>query len=116
MVTTMQKIPLNLAAAEMVLARDIFKNDSPTGMPICGKGTVLTSSLISRLQQMGVQSLYVEGHPVHQEGDRGLEEQLADLDKRFSKTMGNRYNLILLEIYRNQIRTAMGDNGGRTEE
>jgi hypothetical protein len=26
----MQKIPLNLAAAEMVLAQDIFKNDSPT--------------------------------------------------------------------------------------
>lgn len=112
----MQKIPLNLAAAEMVLARDIFKNDSPTGMPICGKGTVLSGSLISRLQQMGVQSLYVEGHPVQQEGDRCLDEQLADLEKRFSKTMDNRHNVMLLEIYRNQIRSAMGDDGGRTEE
>lgn len=112
----MQKIPLNLAAPEMVLARDIFKNDSPTGMPICGKGTVLSGGLINRLQQMGVQSLYVEGHPVQQEGDRGLTEQLADLDRRFSKTMDNRYNVMLLEIYRNQIRTAMGDDGGRTEE
>jgi hypothetical protein len=112
----MQKIPLNLAVAEMVLARDIFKNDSPTGMPICGKGTVLSDSLISRLQQMGVQSLYVEGHPVQQEGDRGLAEQLVDLEKRFSKTMDNRRNLILLDIYRNQITTAMGDDGGRTEE
>jgi len=112
----MQKIPLNLAAAEMVLARDIFKNDSPTGMPICGKGTVLSDSLISRLAQMGVQSLYVEGHPVRQEGDRGLAEQLVDLEKRFSKTMDNRHNLTLLDIYRNQLRTAMGDDGGRTEE
>lgn len=116
LVTIMQKIPLNLAAAEMVLARDIFKNDSPSGMPICGKGTVLSDPLISRLQQLGVQSLYVEGHPVWLEGDRGLPEQLADLDKRFSKTMDNRYNLMLLEIYRNQISTAMGDDGGRSEE
>lgn len=112
----MQKIPLNLATADMVLARDIYKNDSPSGMPICGKGTVLTTALVSRLQQMGVQSLYVEGHPVKQEGDRGLDEQLADLDKRFSKTRDNRYNLMLLEMYRNHIRTAMGDDGGRTEE
>ncbi len=112
----MQKIPLNLAAAEMVLARDIYKNDSPSGMPICGKGTVLSGSLISRLQQMGVQSLYVEGHPVQQEGDRGLEDQLADLEKRFSKTTDNRHNLMLLEVYRGQIKMAMGDDGGRTEE
>jgi hypothetical protein len=112
----MQKIPLNLAAAGMVLARDIFKNDSPTGMPICGKGTELSGALISRLQQMGVQSLYVEGHPVWQEGDCGLTEQLADLEKRFSKTLDNRYNRSLLEIYRNQITAAMGDNGGRPEE
>jgi len=112
----MQKIPLNLAAAGMVLARDIFKNDSPTGMPICGKGTELSDALISRLQQMGVQSLYVEGHPVWQEGDCGLTEQLADLEKRFSKTLDNRYNRSLLEIYRNQITAAMGDNGGRPEE
>ena len=112
----MQKIPLNLAAADMVLARDIFKNDSPTGMPICGKGTVLTASLISRLQQMGVQSLYVEGHPVRQEGDRELSEQLADLDKRFSKTRENRRNMLLQEIYRNQLTAAMGDDGGRAQE
>jgi hypothetical protein len=112
----MQKIPLNLAAAEMVLARDIFKNDSPSGMPICGQGTVLSDSLISRLQQMGVQSLYVEGHPVWQEGDRGLTEQLVELEKRFSKTLDNRYNVSLLEIYRNQLTAAMGDNGGRAEE
>jgi len=112
----MQKIPLNLAAAEMVLARDIFKNDSPTGMPICGKSTVLTDSLINRLQQMGVQSLYVEGHPVWLEGDRSLPEQMIELEKRFSKTLDNRYNAILLEIHRNQLTAAMGDNGGRTEE
>lgn len=112
----MQKIPLNLATADMVVARDIFKNDSPSGMPICGKGTVLSGSLISRLQQMGVQSLYVQGHPIHQEGDRSLDDQLADLERRFSKTLENRHNQMLLEIYRNHVRTVMGEDGGRAEE
>jgi hypothetical protein len=65
---------------------------------------------------MGVQSLYVEGHPVWQEGDRGLTEQLADLEKRFSKTLDNRFNATLLEVYRTHLTAAMGDDGGRTEE
>ncbi len=112
----MQKIPLNLATSEMVLARDIFKNDNPAGMPICGKGTELTESLINRLHQMGVQSLYVEGHPVWQEGDLNLNEQLEEMEQRFSKTRGNRYNNCLLDVYRNYITASMGDSGGRTEE
>lgn len=112
----MQKIPLNLAAAEMVLARDVFRNDSPAGIPICGKGTSLSDSLIARLAHLGVQSVYVEGHPVQQEGDRSLEEQLADLDRRFSKAAGNRYNQVLLNVYRKQITSMMGEDGGRTAE
>lgn len=112
----MQKIPISLADAEMVLARDIFKNDSPTGMPICGKGTVLSLALISRLQQMGVQSLYVEGHPVVLEGDMSLDEQLADLERRFSKTQGNPRNMLLMELYRTHLSAARGDDGGRAQE
>ncbi len=112
----MQKIPLNLAAPEMILARDVFRNDSPAGIPICGKGTVLTDSLIMRLQHLDVQSVYVEGHPVNQDGDRSLAEQLADLDKRFSKTTDNRLNGVLLDIYRKHITVMMGDEGGREAE
>jgi len=112
----MQKIPLNLAEAEMVLARDVFRNDSPAGIPICGKGTTLTDSLIGRLAHLGVQSIYVEGHPVQQEGERSLEEQLADLERRFSKTGDNRYNQLLLDVYRKHITTMMGEDGGRTAE
>lgn len=112
----MQKIPISLAAPDMVLARDVFRNDSPAGIPICGKGTPLTASLLSRLQQMGVQSLYVEGHPVWQEGDLDLDQRLAELDKRFSKTTENKYNLMLREIYRKQIKEMMGEQGGRAPE
>lgn len=112
----MQKIPISLAAPEMVLARDVFRNDSPAGIPICGKGTLLTASLLSRLQQMGVQSIYVEGHPVWQEGDLNADEQLAELDRRFSKTVDNKYNMMLREIYRKQINEMMGEQGGRSSE
>ncbi len=112
----MQKIPLNLAGADMVLARDVFRNDSPAGIPICGKGTTLTEGLIARLAHLGVQSVYVEGHPVQQEGDRSLAEQLADLDLRFHKVGENRYNQLLLEVYRRHITAMMEGDGGRTEE
>lgn len=112
----MQKIPLNLAAAEMVLARDVFRSDSPAGIPICGRGTPLTDSLIGRLANLGVQSVYVEGHPVQQDGDRSLEDQLADLDRRFCKVTDNRYNQLLLNLYRKQITTMMGDDGGRAAD
>jgi len=112
----MQKIPLNQAAADMVLARDVFRNDSPAGIPICGKGTTLTDSLIGRLAHLGVQSIYVEGHPVQEEGDRSLEEQLADLERRFGKVVDNRYNMLLLDVYRKHITAMMGDDGGRTAE
>ncbi len=112
----MQKIPISLAAPDMVLARDLFRNNSPAGIPICGKGTTLTTSLLSRLQQLGVQSIYVEGHPVQQDGDLTPEEQLAELDKRFSKTLDNKYNLMLRDIYRKQINDIMGEHGGRPSE
>lgn len=112
----MQKIPLNLATADMVLARDVFRNDSPAGIPICGRSTILTDSLIARLGHMGVQSVYVEGHPLQQDGDRSLEDQLTELDRRFAKAGNNRYNQLLLGIYRKHITAMMGDDGGRTAE
>ena len=60
----MQKIPLMLAKAGMIIARDVFRADSPIGIPICGKGTLLSDTLIARFDNMDVQSIYVEGHPV----------------------------------------------------
>ena len=109
----MQKIPISLAAGGMVLARDVFRADNPTGMPICGKGTPLTDSLINRLSNLGIQSIYVEGHPVWFEGDLSLDAQLEELERRFSKTMDSKLNSMLLEIYRTHITNMMGDSGGR---
>jgi len=58
----------------------------------------------------------VEGHPVKQDGDLTPEEQLNELERRFSKTLDNRYNLMLLNIYRRQLNDMMGEKGGRPSE
>lgn len=106
----MQKIPLMLAAAEMVLARDVFRGDSAAGMPICGKGTVLTDSLIARLEHLDVQSIYVEGHPVWENGDRTIDDVIKDLDLRFNKVMDDPLTVKLYETYRAFLTKSMGDD------
>lgn len=96
----MQKIPLALAEADMVLARDIFREENASGPPICGKGITLTESLIERLKRMGVQTIAVEGHPVRMNGDKSPEEILLALDRRFKKVETDPLTGILKNIYR----------------
>ncbi len=109
----MQKIPLMLATPDMVLARDVFRGDSPIGMPICGKGTVLTNSLIARFEHLDIQSISVEGHPVWEDGDRSLDDILRDLDFRFQKVMDDPLTVKLHEIYKTFLTKSMGDDSGR---
>jgi len=96
----MQKIPLMLAKAGMKLDRDVFRGDSATGIPICGKGTELTDTLIARLENMDVQTVHVEGHPVWEEGERSCDDLLCDLEDRFSKTLHEPLNVMLYDIYK----------------
>lgn len=95
----MQNISLMSATAGMVLARDVFREDIPNGMPICGKGTELTDSLITRFERMNVQTIYVEGHPVREEGEPSFADLQRDLDGRFSKTLLEPHNMLLHRIY-----------------
>jgi len=112
----MQKIPLMRAAAGMVLARDVFRNDSPVGMPICGKQTVLTDALIARLDHLDVQAVYVEGHPVWEDGDRSLKDMLTELDRRFEKVRNDPLTHKVYEIFVEQLKRSMGDSGGQQAE
>lgn len=109
----MQKIPLALAEADMVLARDILRDENAGGPPICGKGITLTDSLIERLKRMGVQTIAVEGHPVRMDGDRTEEEILLALDKRFEKVEDDPLTNKLKKIYRAHYMKSFGDQGGR---
>jgi hypothetical protein len=111
-----QKIPLMLAKSGMVLARDVFREDRPTGMPVCGKGTVLSDELLARLDRMDIQSLSVEGHPVWEEGEQTLEDLLRELDLRFEKTRQEPLNALLYEIHKAHLTRSMGGEGGRQAE
>ena len=112
----MQKIPLILAKTGMTLARDVFRGDSPIGMPICGKGTELTDVLIARFENMDVQTVYVEGHPVWEEGERSFVDLLRELDGRFIKTLQNPLNVMLHDIYKAYLIKSMGGDSGRQAE
>jgi hypothetical protein len=109
----MQNIPLTLAKAGMVVAKEIKVSDDPASMTICGKDIKLTDSLISRLEQMGIQSVNVEGHPVKMEGESSVEEMLAALEHRFRRVGDDPLMLMIKEIYKGQIRRSMGDTGGK---
>ena len=104
----MQKIPLLLAKTGMTLARDVFRGDAPIGMPICGKGTELTDVLIARFENMSVQSVHVEGHPVWEEGERSFDDLMRDLDGRFSRTLHEPLNVMLYYIYKAYMIKSMG--------
>lgn len=97
----------------MVIAKDIKNSDDPSSMTICGKGVILTEPLIDRLQQKGVQSITVEGHPVHEEGEATLEQMLAALDVRFSRVADDPLMMKIKAVYRDLIIRSMGDSDGR---
>lgn len=77
----MQQILTLQAQDGMVLAKDVL---TPDGRVLCGKETVLTSSLIARFEKMDIAQITVEGHPIHIPGEKSLKEELREIDERFS--------------------------------
>ena len=78
----MQQI-LTLQAKEgMALAKDVM---TPEGRVLCGKGTVMTTTLIERFLKMDIMHITVDGHPVNTPGDKSLQEELREIEERFSE-------------------------------
>ena len=105
----MRKIPLTSAEPDMVLGRDIYRDDNPGGPPICGRGISLTPSLIERLKRMGVQSITVEGRPADDALAKSPEEILTALDERFRKAEGDPLTMKLKAVYRQYYAKIYGD-------
>jgi len=83
----MQRIPMELAAAGMKLAK-LVKNKR--GMTLCGAGTELTEEIIERLSDMEVKRITVEGHPVDTEDrEKSLSQQIDELHARFKYVEGD---------------------------
>jgi hypothetical protein len=112
----MQKIPLKHAVAGMVLARDVFRSGVSSGLPVCGKTTVLTTPLITRLENMDIASVYVEGRPLMEDDGCSLDDMLQNLEQRFARVRENPLMSRLYEIYADCYRRSMGDDGGRKAE
>lgn len=72
----MQKIPLQLARPDMVLAKPATREN---GMVLVAAGTTLSEALISRLGNMGVEQVVVEGDALDTGG--GGAEALAKKQK-----------------------------------
>ncbi|QJB57926.1 hypothetical protein [Pseudodesulfovibrio sp. zrk46] len=81
----MQKIPIDLAAPGMKLAKPVTKDN---GMTIMAEGMELTDSLISRLQNMDIDRITVQGNPVDMGGAGAgtvYAERLERMDVLFRK-------------------------------
>lgn len=81
----MQKIPLNQASPGMVLEKPVLRDN---GLVLVAQGTEISDTLLFRLENMGVESVTVEGHPVEVEGEnqpRSYQERIDSLDHLFRR-------------------------------
>jgi len=78
----LQQILIAQAGDGMILARDV---ESEEGRVLCGKGTELSACLVERLKKMEVTHVAVEGHPVVDENEKTLKEELFDIEQRFKR-------------------------------
>ena len=98
----MQKIPLNLAKPGMRLAKTVLNEK---GLVLCGEGVELNDALISRLSNLNINKITVEGHPVDTGvEEKPLEEQIQDLEKRFEKVKSDPLMKMIKSIFEKQIR------------
>jgi len=79
----MAKILVEQLKAGMKLSRPLL---NASGMVLIAEGTELTDARISKIENMGVESVYIDG-PLKPAQPK--EELLASLDRRFAKVEGN---------------------------
>jgi len=81
----MQKIPLNLAQPGMILEKPVLRDN---GLVLVAEGTELSEPLISRLENMGVKNIIVQGEPLDLEGMAGstsYAQRIERLEHLFRK-------------------------------
>ena len=86
----MQKIPLQLARPDMVLAKPVTREN---GMVLIAAGTALTEALISRLGNMDVEQVVGEGDHLDAGGDgaKALARKRERLDHQFRGFTQDKY-------------------------
>lgn len=87
----MQKIPLKLGRAGMKLAKPVVNEG---GITIVAEGLELSDSLLSRLENMGIERIVVQGNPVDMGGvgeGTSFAQRLARLDHIFRGHSGDQW-------------------------
>ena len=115
----MQKIPLQLTQPDMVLAKPVTREN---GMVLIAAGTVLTASLISKLDNMGVEQVVVEGESLEMGGGCNAEvlakkrERLDHLFRKFEDdTYMQRVKQMIADYYIRQCALTAAAQSARTE-
>jgi hypothetical protein len=97
---------MDLVPGSVLLRPVINKN----GLILIAEGTELTESLIDKIRNMEVDSVYVRG------AKRVLpnrEEVLADLDRRFSKTESEPFMSLIKNAISHHIMSLYEENGSK---
>lgn len=97
----MRRISIDKLEVGMILAKPVLRG----AMVILGEGTVLTETWISRIEDMEITQIFIEGAA---EQAIPKEEALAQLDRRFEKALDQPYMTPLKKLVKEHIEGLYG--------
>jgi hypothetical protein len=100
----MKRVVIDELLPGMVLAKPVT---NAAGLPVVAAGAELDSSIIDRLQQLGLTSVYVAGNAGDTTG-KSLTELEAELEHRFRKVLQDPLQAKILHHIRDHLRATHG--------
>ncbi|MCL5062878.1 MAG: hypothetical protein M0Z70_12220 [Nitrospiraceae bacterium] len=94
----MPKVSVNNLKPGMKLSKPVVNE---AGMILLGEGTEITDSLIERLQNMNVSSVYVEEGA--SKPQKSKEDIMAEIDARFKKTENEPHMGMLKKLFKEHV-------------
>lgn len=78
----MQRLPLSYIKPGMKTYEEVVDSQ---GRVLCGKGIEITEEMLKKFQELGINYITVEGNVVKLPWEKTLEEELVELERRFSE-------------------------------
>lgn len=78
----MQRLPLSYIKPGMKTYEEVVDSQ---GRVFCGKGIEITEEMLKKFQELGINYITVEGNVVKLPWEKTLEEELVELERRFSE-------------------------------
>ena len=100
----MKRVVIEELTPGMILAKPVTNN---TGLVVLPLGAELDEATLTRLQRLGLTSVYVEGDAGDASG-KTLAELEAELDHRFRRVIDDPIQCQIREAIRLQLRTSHG--------